>query len=265
MRAAFRDGLKDCPRVHLAYAIKANPNLAVLRLMANAGYGADVVSGGELERALAAGMPAKDIVFSGVGKTRDELAQGLDRGIGQFNLELEAEGVALSEIAAARGQRAPCVLRVNPDVDAGTHAKISTGKAENKFGVAIADAPAIYARLAALPGLEPARRRARISAASCSASRRWRRPINRIGAAGRRAARRGAQDRPRRSRRRAGRAYKARGPAGLARRIWRDGRARDARLGRRIDVRARPRDRGQCRGAADQGDLGEARRRPIRG
>ena len=152
--AAFRDGLKDCSRVHLAYAIKANPNLAVLRLMANAGYGADVVSGGELERALAAGMPATDIVFSGVGKTRDELAQGLDRGIGQFNLELEAEGVALSDIAAARGERAPCVLRVNPDVDAGTHAKISTGKAENKFGVAIADAPAIYARLAALPGLD---------------------------------------------------------------------------------------------------------------
>lgn len=152
--AAFRDGLKDCPRTHLAYAIKANPNLAVLRLMANAGYGADVVSGGELERALAGGMAAKDIVFSGVGKTREELAQGLDRGIGQFNLELEAEGVALSEIAAARGLRAPCVLRVNPDVDAGTHAKISTGKAENKFGVAIADAPAIYARLAALPGLD---------------------------------------------------------------------------------------------------------------
>ncbi len=151
---AFRDGLKDCPRVHLAYAIKANPNLAVLRVMANAGYGADVVSGGELERALAAGMPAKDVVFSGVGKTRAELAQGLDRGIGQFNLELEAEGVALSEIAAARGVKAPCVLRVNPDVDAGTHAKISTGKAENKFGVAIADAPAIYARLAALPGLD---------------------------------------------------------------------------------------------------------------
>ena len=151
--AAFREGLKDSPRVHLAYAIKANPNLAVLRLMANAGYGADVVSGGELERALAAGMPARDIVFSGVGKTLEELAQGLDRGIGQFNLELEAEGIALSEIAAARGQRAPCVLRVNPDVDAGTHAKISTGKAENKFGVAIADAPAIYARLAALPGL----------------------------------------------------------------------------------------------------------------
>ncbi|MDB5681951.1 MAG: diaminopimelate decarboxylase, partial [Sphingomonas bacterium] len=92
--------------------------------------------------------------FSGVGKTRGELAQGLDRGIGQFNLELEAEGMALSEIAAARGQRATCVLRVNPDVDAGTHAKISTGKAENKFGVAIADAPAIYARLAALPGLD---------------------------------------------------------------------------------------------------------------
>lgn len=150
---AFREGLKDVPRVHLAYAIKANPNLAVLRVMANAGYGADVVSGGELERALAAGVPAKDVVFSGVGKTRAELAQGLDRGIGQFNLELEAEGVALSEIAAARGVKASCVLRVNPDVDAGTHAKISTGKAENKFGVAIADAPAIYDRLSKLPGL----------------------------------------------------------------------------------------------------------------
>ena len=150
---AFRDGLKNVPRVHLAYAIKANPNLAVLRVMANAGYGADVVSGGELERALAAGVPAKDVVFSGVGKTRAELAQGLDRGIGQFNLELEAEGVALSEIATARGIKAPCVLRVNPDVDAGTHAKISTGKAENKFGVAIADAPAIFDRLAKLPGL----------------------------------------------------------------------------------------------------------------
>lgn len=150
----FREGLNDCGRIHLAYAVKANPNLAVLRVMANAGYGADVVSGGELERALAAGMAAKDVVFSGVGKTRAELTQGLDRGIGQFNLEHEAEGVALSEIAVARGLRAPCVLRVNPDIDAGTHAKISTGKAENKFGVAIADAPAVYARLAQLPGLD---------------------------------------------------------------------------------------------------------------
>ena len=149
----FRDALSGIGPIHLAYAIKANPNLAVLRVLANMGYGADVVSGGELARALAAGMPARDIVFSGVGKTREELSFGLDSGIGQFNLEHEPEGVALAAIAHERGLRAPAVLRVNPDVDAGTHAKISTGKADNKFGVAIADAPAIFARLAALPGL----------------------------------------------------------------------------------------------------------------
>jgi diaminopimelate decarboxylase len=139
---------------HLAYAIKANPNLAVLRLLADEGYGADVVSGGEMARALAAGMPAADIVFSGVGKTRGELAAGLDAGIGQFNLELEEEGVVLAQLAHSRGTSAPAVLRVNPDVDAGTHAKISTGKRDNKFGVPIDQAPAMFARLSALPGLD---------------------------------------------------------------------------------------------------------------
>ena len=149
----FRDALKDIPRKHIAFAIKCNPNLGVLRVLARQGYGADVVSGGELERALAAGMAPEDIVFSGVGKTRAELAQGLDRGIGQFNIEHEPEGVALAEIAARKDMTAPAVLRVNPDVDAGTHAKISTGKAENKFGVGIDAAPEIFARLSALPGL----------------------------------------------------------------------------------------------------------------
>ena len=150
---AFRDGLAQAGKVHLAYAIKANPNLAVLRVMANAGYGADVVSVGEMRRALAAGMKPEDIVFSGVGKTVAELQAGLDAGIGQFNLELEEEGSVLAALAAALGGRAPAVLRVNPDVDAGTHAKISTGKAENKFGVAISDACAIFDRLAPLDGL----------------------------------------------------------------------------------------------------------------
>jgi diaminopimelate decarboxylase len=150
----FRDGLAAVPRKHLAFAVKANPNLAVLRLLANEGFGADVVSGGEMARALAAGMPAKDIVFSGVGKSRAELAQGLDAGIGQFNLEIEEEGVVLSEIAAAKGMRAPATIRVNPDVDAGTHEKISTGKAENKFGLPISEARAIFDRLAPLPGLD---------------------------------------------------------------------------------------------------------------
>ncbi len=150
---AFRDGLAAAGDVHLAYAIKANPNLAVLRLLAKAGYGADVVSGGELARALAAGIPAADVVFSGVGKTETELSTALDVGLGQFNLELEEEGVVLAGLAAAKGMVADAVLRVNPDVDAGTHAKISTGKRENKFGVPVDQAAAIFARLAALPGL----------------------------------------------------------------------------------------------------------------
>jgi diaminopimelate decarboxylase len=149
----FREALEELGRVHLAFAVKANPNLAVLRVLAKAGYGADIVSGGEMARALAAGMAAEDIVFSGVGKTPAELAQGLEAGIGQFNLEHEAEGHVLSALAAARGQRISATLRVNPDVDAGTHEKISTGKADNKFGVPIDQAPAMYARLAALPGL----------------------------------------------------------------------------------------------------------------
>ncbi len=149
----FQEAVKPAGRTDVAFAVKANPNLAVLRVLSNAGMGADVVSGGELERALAAGMAPHRIVFSGVGKTATEMAQGLDRAIGQFNIESEEEGIEFSAIAKARGGKANCVLRVNPDVDAGTHAKISTGKAENKFGVAIGDAPAIYARLAALPGL----------------------------------------------------------------------------------------------------------------
>ncbi|WP_288458031.1 diaminopimelate decarboxylase [uncultured Sphingomonas sp.] len=149
----FRDGLSTVPDTHLAYAIKANPNLAVLRVLADEGYGADVVSGGEMARALAAGMPADGIVFSGVGKTEAELVRGLEAGIGQFNLELEEEGVVLARLAAERGLTATAVLRVNPDVDAGTHAKISTGRKENKFGVPIDQAPAIFARLAGLPGL----------------------------------------------------------------------------------------------------------------
>ena len=149
----FRDALAILPRVHIAFAIKANPNLAVLRIMQREGLGADVVSGGELARALAAGMPPQDIVFSGVGKQHHEMIAGLEAWIGQFNIESEEEGVELSALAAERGMTAQCALRVNPDVDARTHAKISTGKAENKFGVPIDRAVEIYSRLAALPGL----------------------------------------------------------------------------------------------------------------
>ena len=149
----FREALSILPRVHIAFAIKANPNLSVLRVMQREGLGADVVSGGEMARALAAGMPASDIVFSGVGKQAWEMIKGLEEGIGQFNLESEEEGVELAALAAERGLTANCALRVNPDVDARTHEKISTGKAENKFGVPIDLAAGIYARLAALPGL----------------------------------------------------------------------------------------------------------------
>ncbi|MGB3753707.1 MAG: diaminopimelate decarboxylase [Parerythrobacter sp.] len=149
----FREALSELDTPHLAFAVKANPNLAVLRVLQREGYGADVVSGGELDRALAAGMPPADIVFSGVGKTADELRQGLAQNIGQFNIESEEEGRELAAIAAERNVVAPCTLRINPDVDAGTHDKISTGKADNKFGVPIDRAPAIYARLSALPSL----------------------------------------------------------------------------------------------------------------
>ena len=150
----FRDGLSALDNPHIAFAVKSNPNLAVLRVLANEGYGADVVSGGELARALAAGMKPEDIVFSGVGKTHAELLQGLEAGIGQFNIESEEEGYELAAIARRQGVTARCALRVNPDVDAGTHEKISTGKSENKFGVPYDRAAQLYAALAGEDGLD---------------------------------------------------------------------------------------------------------------
>ncbi|MDE2561882.1 MAG: diaminopimelate decarboxylase [Sphingomonadales bacterium] len=151
---AFREGLAGLDNPHLAFAVKANPNLAVLRVLQREGFGADVVSGGEMTRALAAGMAAEDIVFSGVGKTHAELLQGIEAGIGQFNIESEEEGYELALLAERHGKRAACALRVNPDVDARTHEKISTGKRENKFGVPIDRAASIYAALSAQPGLD---------------------------------------------------------------------------------------------------------------
>src|SRR5690606_857569 len=124
----------------IRYAVKANGNVAVLQLLAEEGAGADIVSGGEMQRALRAGMPARDIVFSGVGKTDAEIDAALSAGIGRFNVESPAEMDAIERIAAARGDVAVASVRINPDVDALTHAKISTGKAENKFGVSIDEA-----------------------------------------------------------------------------------------------------------------------------
>ena len=149
---AFVDGLAPL-RSLLCYAMKANSNQAVLRLFAGLGAGMDVVSGGELRRARAAGVPADRITFSGVGKTRPELALALDEGIHCFNVESEAELATLSEIAAAKGTTARIALRLNPDIDAGTHAKISTGKAENKFGIPIGRARDVCAEAARLPGI----------------------------------------------------------------------------------------------------------------
>jgi diaminopimelate decarboxylase len=137
------------------YAVKANANLAVLRVLAEEGLGADVVSEGELRAARRSGIPASAIVFSGVGKTERELRLALAEDILQINLESAEEAERLSALAASLGRVARVALRVNPDVDARTHAKITTGRSENKFGVAIAEAPALYARLAALPGLRP--------------------------------------------------------------------------------------------------------------
>ncbi|MEL6857233.1 MAG: diaminopimelate decarboxylase [Pseudomonadota bacterium] len=148
--AAAFDGM-DCL---IAYSVKANGNIAVLKTLAREGCGADVVSGGELKRALAAGIPANRIVFSGVGKTRDEMALGLEVGIHQFNVESGAELLALSDVAAGLGKVAPVALRVNPDVAAGGHPNISTGKAGDKFGVPWADAPGLYEQIKSLPGVE---------------------------------------------------------------------------------------------------------------
>ena len=135
----------------ICFAVKANSNIAVLKLLGQCGLGADVVSGGELRRALAAGIAPEKIVFSGVGKTADEMRFALEVGIHQFNVESDRELLQLNEVARTLNQRAPIALRVNPDVDAATHAKISTGKKENKFGIDIDIAPAIYALANSLP------------------------------------------------------------------------------------------------------------------
>lgn len=149
----FDEALGDTPHL-VCFAIKSNSNLAVLKLLGDLGAGMDVVSGGEYRRARAAGVPGSRIVFSGVGKTRDEIHLALTGGIRQFNVESEPELLAISEIAAGLGVTAPVALRVNPDVDAHTHEKIATGKSENKFGIPIAKARAVYALAASLPGLD---------------------------------------------------------------------------------------------------------------
>ena len=149
----FADALDGMPHL-VCFAVKANSNLGVLNVLARLGAGFDIVSGGELERVLAAGGSADKIVFSGVGKTREDMRRALEVGVHCFNIESTDELERLQVVAAELGVRAPVSLRVNPDVDAGTHPYISTGLKENKFGIAIADAEDVYVRAAQLPNLE---------------------------------------------------------------------------------------------------------------
>ncbi|HEX4883389.1 MAG TPA: diaminopimelate decarboxylase [Casimicrobiaceae bacterium] len=149
---AFDEALAGLPHL-VCYAMKANPNLAVLSVFARMGSGFDIVSGGELARVLAAGGDPSKVVFSGVGKTEAEMRVALAAGIHCFNVESEAELERLAAVAAAAGRRAPVSLRVNPDVDPKTHPYISTGLKENKFGIDFDAAPALYRRAAALPSL----------------------------------------------------------------------------------------------------------------
>jgi diaminopimelate decarboxylase len=149
----FQEALS--PLDHLVcFAVKSNGNIAVLKTLARLGAGMDVVSIGEYLRARAAGVPGDRIVFSGVGKTREEMRTALEGGIRQFNVESEPELRALSEVAAGLGATAPITIRVNPDVDARTHEKIATGKKDNKFGIPIERAREVYAEAARLPGIE---------------------------------------------------------------------------------------------------------------
>ncbi len=149
----FDEALDGMPHL-VCFAMKSLSNIAVLKLLAQAGAGMDVVSGGEYLRAKAAGVSGDKIVFSGIGKTADEMRLALEGGIRQFNIESEPEMERLSAVATALGKTAPITIRVNPDVDAKTHAKIATGKSENKFGIPISRAKEVYALAASLPGLK---------------------------------------------------------------------------------------------------------------
>ena len=149
----FDDALAGMDHL-VCYAMKAASNQAILQTLAKLGAGMDVVSGGEYARARAAGVPGERIVFSGVGKTRDEMRLAMTGGIRQFNVESEPEMAVLSAVATELGIKAPITIRVNPDVDAKTHAKIATGKSENKFGIPISRAREVYAQAAALPGID---------------------------------------------------------------------------------------------------------------
>ena len=143
------DGMDHC----ICYAMKAASNQAILKTLGNLGAGMDVVSGGEYRRAIAAGIPPEKVVFSGVGKTLEEITLALQKGIRQFNVESDSELAQISEIASSMGKIAPIAIRINPDVDAQTHEKIATGKAENKFGIPLSRAREVYSKASKMPGI----------------------------------------------------------------------------------------------------------------
>ena len=245
----------------VCYAMKANSNQSVLRTLAKLGAGADVVSGGELKRALAAGIPPHKILFSGIGKTEAELRAALAEDILCINVESEPELELLSRLAGETGRTARISVRVNPDVDSGTHAKISTGKSENKFGIPLARARAVYARAAKLPGIEvtgvdmhigsqvtdlgPLETAFRLLADFVTGAAR-RRPHH-LACRFRRRARHSLSHGPRR--------------AAAAVGLCRDGQAGDAQSRLHADVRAGTDDRRQCRHPGRARDLCEAWRR----
>lgn len=150
----FADAFKDHPTL-ICFAVKANSNQAVIKTLADAGSGADCVSEGEIRRAIAAGIDPKKIVFAGVGKTSEELGYALEVGIGQFNVESEEELLMLQEVAASKGVQAPVAIRVNPDVAANSHDKISTGRKTDKFGISYELVPSVYETAAKLPNINP--------------------------------------------------------------------------------------------------------------
>src|SRR5574339_485641 len=150
---AYDSAFKNIPHI-VAFAMKANSNLAILRLMAKEGSGVDIVSGGELYRAMRAGVPPSKIVFAGVGKSAEEIRDALKAGILMFNIESSAEMHAINDVAASIGKRAPVALRINPDIDPKTHPYISSGLRSSKFGISIERAFEDYARARTLPGIE---------------------------------------------------------------------------------------------------------------
>ena len=252
--AAFAD-----QRVLVCYALKANSNLAVIRTLADEGAGAEIVSGGELQRALAAGVPPARIVFSGVGKSRDEMLQALDARIAQFNVESVPELIALGEVAAARRLRAPVALRINPDVAADTHDKISTGRRHDKFGIASDQALAVYELARRLAGIELVGLHLHIGSQILSLApfeAAYRRGLELVRAL----ARRRDPSAAARSRRRPGGAVSG-GAGARSYRICGADRPVDRRVGSGAGVRARALSGGRGRGAAQPGPVPQGRRR----